>query len=30
MNRSFSRITEVEVTSLEEPFTKEEVKAALT
>ena len=30
MNLSFSRITEVEVASLEEPFTKEEVKAALT
>ena len=30
MNRSFFRITEVKVTSLEEPFTEEEVKAALT
>ena len=30
MNLSFSRITEVEATSLEEPFTEEEVKVALT
>ena len=29
MNLSFSRITEVEATSLEEPFTEEEVKATL-
>ena len=29
MDLSFSRITEVEAASLEEPFTKEEVKAAL-
>ena len=29
MNLSFSRMTEVEAASLEEPFTKEEVKAAL-
>ena len=30
MNLSFSRIIEVETASLEEPFTEEEVKAALT
>ena len=29
MNLSFFRINEVEVASLEEPFTEEEVKAAL-
>ena len=29
MNLSFSRITEVEAASLEEPFTEEEVKATL-
>ena len=30
MNLSFSRITEVEAASLDEPFTEEEVKVALT